>query len=185
MTDATRSSQLKSRLTLLLIVAMFFSSFGIAAFLRFTGWTPAHGKNYGQLLEPPIDLSAVTLLRADGSPYAWEPNQNRWRFIVVPAKDCASACVRVIDQLHRLWLTQGRKADQIDVLWFGEIPKDAPRFRRLVAMQPSAALAVLPDVAHADAVPMYLADPSGFVALHYPAGFDPALVKKDLGKLIK
>ena len=185
MTDAARPSQLKSRLTLLLVVAMFFSSFGIAAFLRFTGWTPAHGKNYGQLLKPPIDLSQAKLLRADGSAYAWEPDRNRWRFIVVPAKGCTLACDRVLDQLHRLWLTQGRKADQIDVLWFGELPQGGPRFRRLLVMQPSAALAVLPDPARADALPIFLADPGGFVALHYPAGFDPAGVKKDLGKLIK
>ena len=39
--------------------------------------------------------------------------------------------------------------------------------------------------ARADSLPIYLADPGGFVALHYPPGFDPAGVKKDLGKLIK
>ena len=185
MTETSRPSQLKSRLILLLVAAMFFSSFGIAAFLRFSGWTPAHGKNYGQLLNPPIDLSATKLLRADGSVYAWEPDRNRWRFIVVPAPNCTLACERVLDQLHRLWLTQGRKANQIDVLWFGELPTKGERFRRLVAMKPDAALAVLPDAARADALPIYLADPGGFVALHYPAGFDPAGVKKDLGKLIK
>jgi hypothetical protein len=185
MTEAARPSQLKSRLILLLVAAMFFSSFGIAAFLRFSGWTPAHGKNHGQLLNPPIDLSAVHLLRADGSAYNWEPDRNRWRFIVVPAANCTSACDRVLDQLHRLWLTQGRKADNIDVLWFGELPKNGPRFRRLVAMKASSALAVLPDRARADALPIFLADPGGFVALHYQAGFDPAGVKQDLGKLIK
>ena len=185
MTDTARPSQLKSRLILLLVVAMFLSSFGIAVFLRFTGWTPAHGKNYGQLLKPPIDLSQARLLRADGSAYDWEPDRNRWRFIVVPAPNCSVACDRVLDQLHRLWLTQGRKADNIDVLWFGDLPKEGPRFRRLFVMQPSTALAVLPDAARADALPIYLADPGGFVALHYPAGFDPAGVKRDLGKLIK
>ncbi len=185
MTDAPRPSQLKSRLTLLLVVAMFFSSFFVAAFLRFTGWQPAHSKNVGELLQPPIDWTGAKPLRADGSAYAWAPEQNRWRLVVAPADGCRTECAKVLDQLHRLWLTQGRKADKLDVLWFGELPA-GQRFRRLVPMQPDAALlATLPDHGRADAVPLYLVDPSGFVALRYPAGFDPAGVKKDLGKLIK
>ena len=185
MTDAPRPSQLKSRLILLLVVAMFFSSFFIAAFLRFTGWQPAASKNVGELLQPPVDLSAMTLRRADGSPYPWAPQQHRWRMLVAPPPGCTTACALVLDEVHRLWLTQGRKADSLDVLWAGELPQ-GPRFRRLVQVQADPALlAALPDRGRPDAVPLYLVDPGGFVALRYPAGFDPAGVKKDLGKLIK
>jgi hypothetical protein len=186
MTDAPRPSQLKSRLTLLLVVAMFLSSFLVAAFLRFTGWQPAHSRNVGELLQPPIDLSAMTPRRADGSDYAWAPEQNRWRLLVAPQPGCTRACARVLDDLHRLWLTQGRKADNLDVLWVGELPAGAPRFRRLVPLQADPRLlAALSDRGRADAVPLYLVDPGGFVALRYPAGFEPAGVKKDLGKLLK
>jgi hypothetical protein len=186
MTPSPPNSQLRSRLTLLLIAAMFFSSFGIAAFLRFTGWTPGHGKNFGELLQPPTNLSALKLLRADGQPYAWTPEKNIWRIVVVPAPDCGKACANMLDTLHRVWLIQGRKADRLDVLWFGPLPADAPRFRRLVEMRPEPALtAALPEVARADAVPVYLIDPSGFLALHYRAGFDPTGLKKDLGKLLQ
>jgi hypothetical protein len=186
MTAETRPSQLKSRLTLLLVVAMFLSSFFVAAFLRFTGWQPAHTRNVGELLQPPIDLSARPLRRADGSAYAWAPEQNRWRLLVAAPDGCTSACTKVLDELHRLWLTQGRKADSLDVLWMGALPAGAAPFRRLVPVQPDAAvLAALPDRGRADAVPLYLVDPGGFVALRYPAGFDPAGVRKDLGKLLK
>ena len=185
MTDTPRPSQLKSRLTLLLVVAMFLSSFLAAAFLRFTGWQPSHSRNVGELLQPPIDFSARTLRRADGTAYAWAPEQNRWRLFVAPAPDCTQECARVLDELHRLWLTQGRKADNLDVLWMGELPA-GPRFRRLVPLQADPAIvSALPDRGRADAGPLYLVDPGGFVALRYPAGFDPAGVKKDLGKLLK
>lgn len=186
MTPAQSSSKTRSRLTLLLIAVMFLSSFGIAAFLRFTGWTPEQGRNHGELLQPPRDLGGETLLRADGQPYPWAPEKNVWRIVVVPAEDCTIACSRLLDSLHRVWQMQGRNADHIDVLWFGALPAEGPRFRRLIAMQPNPALsAALPETAQPDAVPVYLIDPSGFLALHYRAGFDPKGLKKDLGKLVK
>ena len=186
MTDASPPSQLKSRLTLLLVVAMFLSSFFIAAFLRFTGWQPASTRNVGELLQPPVNLGATQLRRADGSPYDWSPQLHRWRLLVAPAPGCTTACERVLDEVHRVWLTQGRKADDLDVLWMGELPQAGPRFRRLVPLQADpVVLSALPDRGRADAVPLYLVDPGGYVALRYPAGFDPAGVKKDLGKLLK
>jgi cytochrome oxidase Cu insertion factor (SCO1/SenC/PrrC family) len=179
-------SQMRSRLVLLLIAAMFLSSFGIAAFLRFTGWQPAHSKNFGELLQPPRDLSGQQLLRADGQAYAWNPQANLWRIVVVPSADCDRACVSMIDTLRRIWETEGRQADRVDVLWFGTVPAGAPTFRRLVPMQPNAALSVaLPEAASREAIPVYLIDPSGFLVMHYRAGFAPADLHKDLGKLIK
>jgi hypothetical protein len=186
MNPSQPNSQLRSRLTLLLIAAMFLSSFAIAVFLRFTGWTPAQSKNYGELLQPPTDLGALQLLRADGKPYSWAPEKNLWRIVVVPARDCTSACTETLDALHRIWLNQAQKADRIDVLWFGDLPAQGPRFRRLIQMQPNPALAAaLPEAARADGVPVYLIDPSGFLAMHYHAGFDPIGLRKDLGKLVK
>lgn len=180
------NSQLRSRLTLLLIAAIFLSSFFIAAFLRFSGWTPDQGKNYGELLQPPKDLSALTLVRADGQAYPWAPEKNLWRIVVVPDKNCTSTCATLLDALHRVWQNQGRRADRIDVLWFGDLPAEVPRFRRLIPMRPDSALsAALPEAASADALPVYLIDPSGFLALHYRAGFEPTGLRKDLGKLVK
>ncbi|MEO8160678.1 MAG: hypothetical protein ABI588_04595 [Arenimonas sp.] len=179
------NSQLRSRLTLLLIAAMFLGSFVVAATLRFAGWMPQGTRNYGQLLHPPVALGTHALLRADGSAWDWQPERNAWRFLVVPPADCTQACARTLDTLHRIWLGQGRKADRVEVLWFGALPT-GPRFRSLVEMRPEPTLAAaLPESARADAIPVYLVDPSGFLVLHYRPGFDPAGVRKDLGKLVK
>lgn len=179
-------SQLRSRLTLLLIAAMFLSSFGIAAALFFSGWTPGKGRNFGQLLQPPRDLGALQLRIADGTAYPWAPEKNTWRMVVVPAPGCTLECSRILDALHRVWLSQGRKAERIDVLWFGPLPEHGSAFSGLRVMQAEPRLAAeLPQAATPDAVPVYLVDPSGFLALHYPAGFDPNGLRKDLGKLVK
>lgn len=186
MTSSIPVSQLRSRLVLLLIVAMFFSSFGIAAYLRFTGWMPGHSKNKGELLQPPKDLRALPLLQVDGQPYAWLPEKNGWHIVVVPAADCTQACSQMLDALYRIWLSEGRKAERLDVLWFGALPSNTAQFRNLIQMQPNTQLiAALPEAAQADAVPAYLVDPSGFLALHYPAGFNPIDLRQDLKKLLK
>ena len=186
MTTSPPPSQFRSRLTLLLIATLFLSSFGIAAALFFSGWTPGKGRNFGELLQPPPELGALQLRAADGAAYPWAPERNTWRMVVVPAPGCTLQCSRVLDVLHRVWLSQGRKAERIDVLWFGPLPEHAASFAGLHVMQPEPRLAsVLPEAAGPDAVPVYLVDPDGFLALHYHAGFDPNGLRKDLGKLVK
>lgn len=179
-------SQLRSRLTLLLVAVAFMSPFLIAAALFFGGWKPEGRRNHGELLQPPVALGDLALQRAEGSAWAWQPERNAWRFLVVPPAQCAAqACERTLDTLHRLWVGQGRKADRIEVMWFGPLPAGT-RFRNLIAMQPSPALAArLPEAARADALPIYLVDPNGFLVLHYRPGYEPAGVRKDLGKLVK
>jgi hypothetical protein len=181
-----RAAQLRSRLTLLLIAALFLGSFFVAAALRFVGWQPSGHRNQGELLQPPVNLATHPLLRADGSRFDWKPEANRWRLLVAPAANCQpQACARALDTAHRLWIGQGQKADRLEVLWFGALPA-GPRFRALVPMRADAALAAqLPQAASPDAVPLYLVDPGGYLVLHYRPGFDPAGVRKDLGKLIK
>jgi hypothetical protein len=180
-----RPNQTRSRLTLLLIATCFLLPFIVAASLFFSGWQPPGRRNYGELLEPPVNLATHALRRADGGAFEWQPEGNRWHFLVAAPADCGEACARTLDALHRIWLGQGRKADRLEVLWFGELPAQ-PRFRALVAMQADAQLAAaLPEAATPGSVPVYLVDPSGYLVLHYRPGFDPAGVRKDLGKLLK
>ena len=182
----THPSKLRSRLVLLLIVAMFFGSFGVAAWLRFTGWLPGQSRNLGELLQPPVALSDLTLRRQDGGAYAWTPEKNDWHLVVAPTADCTSACTALFDRLHRLWLSEGRQASRLQVLWFGPMPPGATGYRGLVLMQASPGLLTrLPEHAQAAAIPAYLVDAEGFVVLHYRAGFDAADVRKDLSRLLK
>ena len=88
MTDTARPPQWKSRLILLLIVAMFFSSFFVAWGLRLAGWTPRGSKNFGELIQPPIDLTASSFRHADGKPYPLEPEKHLWRVVIVTTPGC-------------------------------------------------------------------------------------------------
>ena len=185
-TDDFKRSRWRSRLMLLLIVAFFFGSFGIAALLRFSGWEPARHRNFGEMLQPPLDFSAQAFLRADGTAYAWRPELNHWRLVVVSDGPCQARCLRTLDTLQRVWLSQGRHRERIDVLWFGPLSAQAPAFDGLVPMRSDAGLAAALAVpGEADTYPVTLLDSGGFAVLRYPPGFDPNGLRKDLAKLVK
>ena len=72
------------------------------------------------------------------------------------------------------------------MLWAGELPDGAALFDGLVLLRPSPALqAQLPEVATAQALPVYLADPNGWLVLRYAPGFDPSGLRKDLSRVLK
>ena len=140
--NAPAPSRWRARLVLLLIAAAFLGSFGVAALLRFAGWQPQGKRNYGELLQPPPSLAALPLLHADGRRFEWQPERNTWRYLVAPAPGCMQACARTLDALHRLWLSEGRKAERVEVLWFGELPP-GPRVRGLLPLRAVGVLAAL------------------------------------------
>ncbi len=185
MTDSV-PGRARSRAVLLLVAAMFLGSFGVAAVLFFGGWKPSHTRNVGEMLQPYPDLREVALQRADGTAWEWEPLDRHWHIVVAPPADCGAPCASLLDALHRVWVSEGRHAEKVEVLWFGDVPAGAAGFPGLVPMRPSDALQQrLPDVATADALPVYLVDPNGYVVLRYPPGFNPSGLRKDLGRVVK
>jgi hypothetical protein len=180
------SSKTRSRLQLLLVAAFFLGSFAIAAGLFFGGWKPTQTRNIGQMLEPYPDLRDIALLGADGSAWQWQPAERNWHIVFVAPEGCGEPCASMFDALHRVWLSEGRHAERLKVLWFGELPAAAPAFGGLVPLQSSPALAAkLPDTVRADALPAYLADPNGYLVLRYAPGFNPSGMRKDLGRVLK
>lgn len=176
----------RSRLILLLILVMFFGSFGIALVLHYSGWSPARTRNHGQFVTPPIDLRAITLGRTNGDAYPWRPEAGVWRVLVAAPAGCQAPCAALIDTLRRVWVGEGRFAEDLDVLWVGELPAAAPVFRKLLTIEPDPVLlAALPDSARTDAIPLYLIDPSGYLIMRYEPDFDPSGLRKDLYRLLK
>ena len=178
----------RSRLTLILLALLFAAPIVAAMLLHASGWEPAQTRNHGEMFRPALDVRDARLLRADGSDYAWEPRERRWRLAVLPPAHCAAACVELVAGLDKVWQLQGRRADRLDVLWFGELPAGAVPFRRLVAMKSDSAFAARLPRNEADEQgrpPLYLIDPSGYVAMRYPPGADVAGVREDIARLLK
>lgn len=176
----------RSRMILVLLMVLFAAPLAVAIALHSAGWEPARTRNHGELLQPPIDLNDLSLRRADAGAYEWEPRARRWRVVVVPPGDCEQACAELIEGLDKVWQLQGRRADRLDVLWFGALPRDAVSFRRLFVMRPDDTLSArLKGFGDADSLPVYLIDPRGFLVMRYPPGFDVAGLREDVARLLK
>lgn len=181
--DAQRN---RNRLVLLLIVAFFFVPMLIAGVMRFTDRHPAINRQHGELLEPKPDLRELQLQLADGKPYPWNPGARVWRIVVAPQPDCAQACVRLSQELDKVWQLFGKDADQVELLWAGAPPAGAAHPASLRVLGPSPELRErLPRLNDPAGPPVYVIDPNGFVILRYAPGFEPAGLHKDLGRLLK
>ena len=181
----------RNRLMLIALFAIFLGSLGVAGVLRLTGWRPAGMKNYGELLQPPGDLRAVTPELLEGGAYAWNPQARMWRIVLAPPERCGVQCPRLAEQLYTVWQLAGQDADRVQVLWLCPSPKcwvpqplsRSPALRRINATP--ALRAGLPRSDDPHGVPVYLVDPNGFVVMRYAPGFDPAGLRADLAKLLK
>lgn len=176
----------RNRLVLVLIAAFFFVPMLVAGIMRFTDHHPAVTRQHGELLEPKPDLRALELRLIDGKPYPWNPQARVWRILVVSEPGCARVCVRLSRQLDTVWQLFGKDADQVELLWLGELPGGAARPPSLRLLAPSPELrAKLPQAQDPAGLPVYVIDPNGFVILRYPPGFDPGGLRADLAKLLK
>jgi hypothetical protein len=177
----------RSRLILLAIVTMFLVPFFSAVVMRFSGWEPERTRNFGELLEPPLQLQQIPLTRVDGSDYIYEPIERRWQLLVFAPSDCGQPCLVLADAIYRVWMGEGRKAAKVRVLWFGPVPQGIAEYSGFIPMHESAELlAAMPSFPPSEAgLPVYLVDPSGFLVMRYAPGFDPSGLRKDLGRLIK
>ena len=72
------------------------------------------------------------------------------------------------------------------MLWFGEVPEQAPEYRAFLPMAASPALRAKLPASHVDgSLAVYLIDPNGFLVMRYAPGFDPTGLRKDLARLLK
>ena len=171
---------------LVALFALFFGTVFGAGILRFSGWQPAAHKNHGLMLQPPADARSIVPMLADGSAYDWRPGERRWRIVAAPAPGCAEVCLKLAQDLDKVWQLFGHNADEVDILWIGDYPDGAPRHGALRLLRADGPLrGLLPQVDDPAGTPVYVIDPHGFVILRYAPGFDPAGLRTDVSKLIK
>lgn len=187
--QARVSARRRNRGALLLILGLALGALVAAGALRFSGWQPSGHVNKGQMLQPYGDLRTLSPTLADGSSYRWSDSPRTWRIVTAP-RDCSGGrraqCMKLLEQLDKVWRIMGRQADRVHVLWIGPPPADVASLREVRLLRPDARLqAGLPGFDDARGDPVWLVDPNGFVVLRYAPGFEPGDLHADLVKLLK
>ncbi len=188
-TDAAPSR--RGRFVLIALLVLFVGPILVAMVMSRLNLHPSASNSKGELLSPKPDLRAITFARADGGAYAWEPERRLWRIALSPppgwCESHAAACAKQAQDLDKVWQLLGKNADRAQVLWFGAPPPSPPDSRGWLPMREDARLsAALPRNAASDAgAAAYVIDPYGFVVLRDAPGFDPADLRRDLGKLLR
>ena len=179
----------RNRLTLLAIVGLFFGSMLVAGILRFADVHPAATRQKGELLDPYPDLRDARLRTLDGRAYDWAPIHRRWRIVVAAPAACDDACRARAHDVGIVWEALNKDAPRVDILWWCATasgcawPQGLPAPSTLQLIAPDPARGRLPG---ADTgVPVYVADPNGFVVLRYGPGSDLAGLREDLNRLLK
>jgi len=191
MTMDDRARQRRSRLTLVVVFALFFAPFLAAWFMNFIAdWRPAATNQHGELIRPVLPAAELALQDAASGAAVdsafWE---GHWTLLYVPAGACGEDCARMGYVMRQLRLAQGKNIDRVQRALVVTGGDDARR-AELAEHYPGMALLVPAPAAGPHAgLPrggrLYLVDPLGNVMMHYAPDTEPRGIIKDLERLLR
>lgn len=181
------SSLRRQRLQLLLVGSLFAAPVLVGIALVAAGWMPGT-RSYGLPILPQRSVASVPVRLDDGQTFAWRNRAFQWTLVALPGPDCQERCLRALDMMHRVRITLNQHSDQLRLLYLGAPPQGDQAHMLLqpwtVAQTSAPAFDDLRP-GRRDAVAAVLVMPDGVALTHYPAGFDPEGLKKDLHKVIQ
>lgn len=180
----------RTRLTLVLVFALFALPLVLAWLLNFVGdFTPGATVNRGTLIQPVRPVMADGLLDPQGNALAADYFKGEWVLLFRHAGDCGDACHQVLYVLRQVRLAQGKNIDRVKRLlllegaampaWTVETAQHYPGMDIARAATPGSA-AVFPPVGR-----IYLVDPLGNLMMEYALDADPRGMIKDLERLLR
>lgn len=186
------NSQRKGRLQLLLLVMVFVLPVLAVVVLHSTDWRP-DGKSYGELVQPPRQLTFPSLTTSRHQPFDAAAWQGHWHLVYVTAQACDESCSADLHMLRQLHASLGKEIDRLQRVWIiaGSPPADIAsienQYPDLIILPQSGALAAqfdLPHIPAADSGRIYLVDPLGHFVMSYPPNSNPYGIRKDLMRLL-
>jgi hypothetical protein len=185
--NATPPSPARSRLKLLLIVAVFALPILAALALNLAGWMPGHSRNFGEVVHPPVPLRDIEFVHAGDARTHLGNDKERWTLLVRVPAACDAACWGRVVLLGNVRTSLGRTADKLELLLLDREPPQAWR-DALATFAFATPLTPLPGrlaAPLADGPELWLVNPYGLAEMRYAPGYVPAELRKDLGKLVR
>lgn len=184
----TTSNRRLSRLTLLIVAAIFLSPFIVALALNRLGWHPAGTRNHGELIEPPQRLGELVLGDRDqGEALPLANPDHRWTLLVRTPAACDAACAARLDELHRVRLSLGRHAPRLAIRLIAPavLPPVPDSLRTLDETAVAALEARSSLIARAPDWAGFLVDDKSYLMLRFQPDLEARLIRRDLGRLIR
>jgi hypothetical protein len=157
----------------------------LGSYLLYLFWRPSALINYGELLQPPVQLADTQ------APEGLRELKGKWVFVSVDSGRCDDYCRRKLYIMRQVRLTQGKDMERVERAWLIDDEAAPPpalidgyRGTRII---PAAASPLLPRLAPAGSPRdhLYIIDPLGNVVMRYPRDPDPSAVKKDISRLLR
>lgn len=196
----TPSPPAASRRPLLLILLLFAAPLAFAFWLYYgSTWRPTLRTNHGELIEPVVELPALTLPLATGDRASPRLLTGKWSLVVIGAGDtgptdagCGADCREALVYARQTWLSLGKLVPRVQrVLLAGPACCDLGYLQRehngLAVVQAGG-----PDAGpllHAFPPPfartIFIVDPLGNLMMRYDVHQDPKGLREDLQKLLE
>lgn len=180
----------RSRVTLVMIFALFALPLALAWLLNFAGdFEPGRTVNSGHLIQPVRPVADVVLRNIRGGDQSTVSLRGKWTLLVRQAGDCDDSCRRVLYVLRQVRLAQGKNIDRVQRLMLLD-KAEAPVWADEVAQHfPGLVLAHVASTSETAVFPpagkIYLVDPLGNLMMEYALDADPRGMIKDLERLLR
>ncbi|WP_395377621.1 hypothetical protein [Marinicella sp. W31] len=181
-------AQAKNRLSIIALFLLFLLPV-VTAIVMNSSWVdykPGATKNKGQLVEPPVLMSAVTQA-------AWVKDlEGVWTLVYRHAGECEAACAKTMSDMHTIRLTMGHKADKLRLLVLADglnnaadVPQDVSFNTITEDVSLVKELNRLSAVSLGQGQGMYIVAPEGYLMMSYTPEHTPPDMIKDLKLLLK
>jgi hypothetical protein len=176
----------RSRIKLLLVIAVFLGPAVVAAVLSVTGWQP-RTRGHGEPILPQRNFADATILLSNGSLYPWRAATPQMTLVALPSEDCATRCLHTLALMRNARIALNQNQRRLRLLYLGTPPTGAEAkavmrewfigsdvHGRLDGFRPMGR----------DTVSAILVESNGTALALYRAGFDPRGLSKDLQRVI-
>ncbi|WP_237059885.1 SCO family protein [Microbulbifer sediminum] len=157
---------------------------------------PEDTVNEGSLLEPPQNIQKLPLLEQGLAPLKLGSEAPKWRYLIVPGRDCDSACEQLLYTSRQVHIRLGEKARRVERLLVSPAPLSPERREELAAKHPRLRFVTLPPAklegllegtSHTDLEypSALLVDQQGYAMMVYNNEHSGNQLLKDIKRLLK
>ena len=168
----------------------------IASYFTYYVVRPEGRRNYGELVNPQVDLPASHAVNLQGQKIDLKSLKGQWLLVTVGSGECQDACKENLYFQRQLREVLGKEKDRMDRVWL--VTDSAPVDSALLpALHQAHVLRVDPHViknwlspaeGHELQDHLYVIDPMGHYMMRFPAHMDKvgaSKAKKDLDRLMR